>query len=142
MKPEKKLGLPSLPSSAARPARSMSVTSEEAGSEASIPPGAYIKIENFEILSTLQFHFDDHPLFQPQHPLQSQARSVPSLSLVEVGEQCKGRDLTSHRWISNHSALQNHSPQCTFKWILNHNALFNGCSTSQHCQAITDSSFM
>merc|ERR1719192_3203577 len=38
VKPEKKLGLPSLPSSAARPARSMSVTSEEAGSEASIPP--------------------------------------------------------------------------------------------------------
>merc|ERR1719351_652790 len=35
VKPEKKLGLPS---SAARPARSMSVTSEEAGSEASIPP--------------------------------------------------------------------------------------------------------
>ena len=38
MKPEKKLGLSSLPS-ASRPARSMSVTSEEAGSEASIPPG-------------------------------------------------------------------------------------------------------
>merc|ERR1719350_1635136 len=38
VKPEKKLGLLSLPSSAARPARSMSVTSEEAGSEASIPP--------------------------------------------------------------------------------------------------------
>jgi len=36
-KPEKKLGLSSLPS-ASRPARSMSVTSEEAGSEASIPP--------------------------------------------------------------------------------------------------------
>ena len=38
MKSEKKLGLSSLPS-ASRPARSMSVTSEEAGSEASIPPG-------------------------------------------------------------------------------------------------------
>ena len=38
VKPEKKLGLSSLPS-ASRPARSMSVTSEEAGSEASIPPG-------------------------------------------------------------------------------------------------------
>merc|ERR1719237_631500 len=37
VKPEKKLGLSSLPS-ASRPARSMSVTSEEAGSEASIPP--------------------------------------------------------------------------------------------------------
>merc|ERR1719189_2084852 len=37
VKPEKKLGLSSLPS-ASRPVRSMSVTSEEAGSEASIPP--------------------------------------------------------------------------------------------------------
>merc|ERR1719362_2759967 len=37
VKSEKKLGLSSLPS-ASRPARSMSVTSEEAGSEASIPP--------------------------------------------------------------------------------------------------------
>merc|ERR1719339_284046 len=37
VKPEKKLGLSSLPS-ASRPARRMSVTSEEAGSEASIPP--------------------------------------------------------------------------------------------------------
>ena len=124
MKPEKKLGLPSLPSSAARPARSMSVTSEEAGSEASIPPGAYIKIGNFEILTTLQFHFDDQPLFQPQHPPQSQARSVPSLSLVEVGEQCQDRDQTSHRWISNHSALT--------KWISNDNAPLSRYPTPMH----------
>ena len=96
MKPEKKLGLPSLPSSAARPARSMSVTSEEAGSEASIPPGTNIKIESLKYL-TCDSLFNDHPFFQPQHHLQSQARSVPSLSLVEVGEQCKDRDQTSHR---------------------------------------------
>merc|ERR1719192_3120867 len=40
---------------------------------------------------------------QPQHHLQSQARSVPSQSLVEVGERCKGRDLTSHSLRSRRS---------------------------------------
>ena len=82
-----------------------------------------LRLESLKYL-TCDFLSNDHPLLQPQRHPQSQARSVPSLSLVEVGEECKGRDQTSHRWISNHSALP--------KWILNHNALLSRYPTPMH----------
>ena len=95
MKPEKKLGLPSLPSSAARPARSMSVTSEEAGSEASIPPGAYIKIGNFEILN-LQLLFQCPSPFAAPTPssVPSQMSAKPELGGGGGAVQGQGPDFT------------------------------------------------